>query len=66
MATNDITGDALRSKAVTDSYRENFDLIFAKDKHVNDKGTDSVNCETVERTRSEANHAIHTQDGKAG
>lgn len=66
MATNDITGDALRSKAVTDSYRENFDLIFLKDKHVNDQGTDSVNCEESERTRSEANYAINPQDGKAG
>lgn len=66
MATNDITGDALRSKAVTDSYRENFDLIFAKDKHVNDQGTDSVNGEEVERERSEANHIINPQDGKAG
>lgn len=66
MATNDITGDALRSKAVTDSYRENFDLIFLKDKHANDQGTDSVNGDGVEEARSAANHTINPQDGKAG
>lgn len=31
MATrNDITGDALISKASTDSYRDNYDRIFGK------------------------------------
>ncbi len=28
MGTNDVTGDELRSKAVSDAYRENFDRIF--------------------------------------
>lgn len=32
MATNDITGDALRSKPTTDAYRDNWDAIFARKK----------------------------------
>ena len=28
MSTNEITGDALRSKATSERYRENFDDIF--------------------------------------
>ena len=28
MSTNDITGDALRSKATTEKYRDNFEAIF--------------------------------------
>lgn len=27
---NDITGDEIKTKEITDKYRENFDLIFGK------------------------------------
>ena len=30
--TNDITGDAIRSKAANDKFRENFDRVFGKPK----------------------------------
>jgi hypothetical protein len=29
---NDITGDEIKTKEITDKYRENFDLIFGKPK----------------------------------
>jgi hypothetical protein len=31
MSNNDITGDNLRSRVVTDEYRENYDAIFGQD-----------------------------------
>ncbi len=27
---NDVTGDEIKTKEITDKYRENFDLIFGK------------------------------------
>ena len=30
MSTNDITGDALRTRPATDAYRDNYDAIFRK------------------------------------
>ena len=36
MATNDITGDALRTKATSDSYRDGFDRIFGKGKQMDE------------------------------
>jgi hypothetical protein len=29
---NDVTGDEIKTKEITDKYRENFDLIFGKPK----------------------------------
>ena len=31
-AKNDITGDEIKTKTITDSYRDNYDIIFRKDK----------------------------------
>lgn len=31
-AKNDVTGDSIRSKMGSDSYRNNYDAIFRKDK----------------------------------
>ena len=36
IAKNDVTGDELRSKISTTQYRDNWDLIFKKDK-INEK-----------------------------
>ena len=38
MAINDITGDALVSRAPSEAYKNNYDLIFGKKKDVADKG----------------------------
>ena len=32
VARNDITGDAIQTRGVSDSYRNNYDLIFGKNK----------------------------------
>ena len=32
VARNDITGDSIQTKGVTDKYRDNYDLIFRKNK----------------------------------
>jgi len=32
VARNDITGDTIQTKGVTDAFRNNYDLIFRKDK----------------------------------
>ena len=32
VARNDITGDTIQTKGVTNSYRDNYDTIFRKDK----------------------------------
>ena len=32
MSKNDITGDEIKTKEVSDSYRDNFDKIFGKPK----------------------------------
>ena len=36
VAKNDITGDSIQTKGVTDTYRNNYDLIFGKKKKVED------------------------------
>lgn len=33
-AKNDITGDKLQTKAASEEYRNNYDLIFGKDKKI--------------------------------
>ena len=32
VARNDITGDSIQTKGVTDAYRDNYDAIFGKKK----------------------------------
>lgn len=32
VAKNDITGDSIQTKGVSNAYRDNYDLIFKKDK----------------------------------
>lgn len=36
-STNDVTGDAIKSRSSSDSYRDNYDRIFGKKKTVNNK-----------------------------
>ena len=35
VAKNEITGDSIQTKGVTDKYRDNYDLIFRKKKEDN-------------------------------
>lgn len=32
VAKNDITGDSIQTKSVTDTYRDNYDIIFNKNR----------------------------------
>lgn len=38
-AKNDITGDSIQTRTITDTYRNNYDLIFGKKKKQNDDAT---------------------------
>ena len=42
-AKNDITGDSIQTRTVTDTYRNNYDLIFGKKKKQNDDATTTDN-----------------------
>lgn len=45
-AKNDITGDSIQTRGVTDKYRDNYDLIFRKKKEDN-TGTDKNEYQDV-------------------
>lgn len=40
-STNDITGDSIRTKTITNSYRDNYDAIFRTKKEPENENTDS-------------------------
>lgn len=40
VARNDITGDAIQTKGTTDSYRDNYDMIFRKNKKTDSRKFD--------------------------
>jgi hypothetical protein len=46
VAKNDITGDSIKTKGVTNNYRDNYDLIFGKKKQDN-TGTDKNEYQDV-------------------
>lgn len=43
-AKNDITGDSIRTKGVTEAYLNNYDLIFGKKKSKVSDTTDELNA----------------------
>ena len=53
VARNDITGDPIQTKGVTDKYRNNYDLIFGKKKkkEVDETATENYNTETTNETK---------------
>lgn len=65
MGANEITGDELRSKAVTDSYRENFEKIFGGSSETDKRANhgDSRGHESAERG---ADNSQHKENGSAG
>lgn len=42
-AKNDITGDSIQTRGVSDAYRNNYDLIFGKKKKRQDEPTETQN-----------------------
>ena len=47
VAKNDVTGDAIKTKVSSSSYRDNYDLIFRKDK-AQEQNRSSVNGSTTD------------------
>ena len=65
MAINDITGDAIRSKSVVNSYMENFDRIFGVS-NANDQSADSANGSGDEGAGRQADQIDHKENGAPG
>jgi hypothetical protein len=42
VARNDITGDSIQTKGVTDAYRDNYDLIWGKKKKTEEEKFDDA------------------------
>jgi len=65
--TNDITGDALRSRPSNDNFNDNFDRIFGKKDNALDRGARSepntVEAETSTDNTSGDEHTQATRDG---
>lgn len=55
-ARNDITGDAIQTRTITDTYRNNYDLIFGKKKK-DEQPTDAADdpVRPTESTNTEQN-----------
>ena len=49
---NDITGDEIKTKEITDKYRENFDLIFGTLKPLPKSEVDKI-VEVIENIKGE-------------
>lgn len=52
VARNDITGDAIQTKGVTDSYRNNYDLIFGKNKKKSEELTELTDTATLDKQQT--------------
>ena len=53
MAINDITGDALKTRATSDAYRDNYDRIFGRKKLKSPTESDELKAE-IERVQADA------------
>ena len=64
VARNDITGDAIQTRGVSDAYRDNYDLIFGKKKkkEVDPEVLDAYNEERLVSKYDKEN--ISDQEGK--
>ena len=47
IASNDITGDKIKSKANSDLYRKGWDLIFRENKNNKNQGKDDVKTKGI-------------------
>lgn len=53
MATkNDITGDSIQTRGVSDKYRDNYDLIFRKKKKEENENNESSDSNTNNREQN--------------
>jgi len=52
MATkNDITGDAIKTKAPNQKYRDNYEAIFSKDKEAKQIPTETMKVQEDDKTK---------------
>lgn len=60
MSINEITGDALKTRVTTDTYRDNYDRIFGK-KRVQSQTTESDELKAeIERVQADAQTFQHS------
>jgi nitric oxide reductase large subunit len=48
--TNDVTGDAIKTKAPSKQYRDNYEAIFSKDKEAKTIPTETMKVQEDDRT----------------
>ena len=65
MGTSEVTGDEMRSKAVTDSYRENFEKIFGGSSET-DKRANHGNSRGHESAERGTDNSQHKENGSTG
>lgn len=53
VARNDITGDAIQTKGVSDNYRSNYDLIFGKKKKNSEQLTTEEQPTTIQNQQTD-------------
>lgn len=49
--TNDVTGDAIRTKAQSKKYRDNYEAIFSKDKEAKEIPTETMKVQEDDNTK---------------
>ena len=52
-AKNDVTGDSLISRSPSKAYRDNYDLVFPKEKPQNEEANGSKDEQTESRRKDE-------------
>jgi len=50
-AKNNITGDAIKTKAPSQKYRDNYEAIFSKDKEAKQIPTETMKVQEDDRTK---------------
>lgn len=49
--TNDVTGDAIKTKAPNQKYRDNYEAIFSKDKQSKEIPLETMKVQEDDRTK---------------
>lgn len=61
-AINDVTGDSIQTKKVTDQYRDNYDLIFRKNKTSDNTGVTKNETQDILSTEDCVLDALEAED----
>ena len=49
--TNDVTGDAIKTKAQSQKYRDNYEAIFSKDKQAKEIPLETMKVQEDDKTK---------------